>query len=202
MTDKLLTEAIKACFERVSESHGVGDGTLCNAESELAAILKRDEELEAEKQREFDIATGYYNGREKARRRIAEQEAQIAVMRETLLDIALCGDSLPMDATPDEHDAAIISMRDMASAALTPDTGKCVVDVAWLKEIEWCGLLLFYIDDVGGQASFACCPDCAGIRPLDEDEKTREYDLCKDQMGFREGHASDCKLDKLIGEGE
>ena len=39
-------------------------------------------------------------------------------LRKTLLDIALRGDSLPVDATPEEHDAAIIEMRDMANDAL------------------------------------------------------------------------------------
>jgi len=80
----------------------------------------------------------------------------------------------------------------------TEPTGKALVDVEELREIEWGGLLSFYIDDVGGQAIFACCPNCLRIKPVHEDEMDREYDSCKDQFGFNEGHDSDCWLAALL----
>ena len=81
--------------------------------------------------------------------------------------------------------------------ALTADSSKVLVDVEKLREIEWGGLLSFYIDDVGGQAMFPCCPNCLMLKPVLEDDMDREYDLCKDQFGFIEGHAADCWLAAL-----
>ena len=178
------TKAIRDMISAVGEhAYGIASAYVGRARAELAAILKRIEELERSAEGWEADALNYAKSRgcqeamtDAARDRNVDLEKQIAVMRETLLDIALCGDSLPMDATPDEHDAAIISMRDMASAALVPDTGKRVVDVAWLKAIEWGDVC-----DIRG-FRHCYCPECGGLE--------------------QDGHKPDCTLAELIGEGE
>jgi len=118
MTDKLPTESIRMCirfvdgFEAAAKEAGaVRSGCAASAQAELAAILKRDKELEASLHSECKV-----RGKIDAAREMLLLEN--VRLRETLLDIALRGDSLPVDATPDEHDAAIIEMRDMANDAL------------------------------------------------------------------------------------
>ena len=172
MTDKLPTESIRRLLALATNHMTDEDGWLAEeASAELSAILQRDKELEASLHSECKV-----RGKIDAAREMLLLEN--VRLRETLLDIALRGDSLPVDATPDEHDAAIIEMRDMANDALTPDTRYRAVDVAWLKEIEWMGA----VQMISGRYFPMTCPACH-------------------QMSAN-GHAPDCWLAELIGEGE
>ena len=63
-----------------------------------------------------------------------------------------------------------------------------VVDVAWLKEIEWGGT---FVGDYGNTI-LACCPDCEGLQPDHRNEEIGQ------PYG---GHLEDCNLAKLIGSG-
>ena len=135
MNDRLSTEAIRAkmlaCGE-IDLAEGMGRETITNGlllecedsnwrvrggtyyvvrEEEYVALPALEKSADEWKRCALKAADELRNVRK-------EQEAQIAVMREAFLDIALRGDSLPVDATPEEHDAAIIEMRDMANDAL------------------------------------------------------------------------------------
>ena len=136
MTDKLPTEVIRQIIRRWREKPdsepGWRDWLADEAEAALAAILKRIDELERERQQEFDIATGYHNGREKARDCIEEQDKQIAVMREA---IRWARDELFAHGYAQGESARYDKIIKRLESALHPDTGKRVVDVAWLKEV-------------------------------------------------------------------
>ena len=93
-------------------------------------------------------------------------------------------------------DNAVMTAQDAAKAALSPPTGKVLVEVEELLELEWSASLGFSIE-FGREAIFACCPNCARLRPIPEDERDREYHLCKSQFGFVEGHSDNCWLGNL-----
>ena len=189
MTD-IKTDAIKDCIramhERSEELYCLSESpTGQNAESELAAILD-----------ELDMMTqsnkAWSEDAMKYRRRIEEQEKQLAVMREAIVDVTrdCAGESFAEkleSAEGNVRDVGLTKTADYlaeltsalyrAEAALTPDTGKRVVDVAWLQRIEWGGTA-----DIGrGGMRYSHCPDCGAI----------ELD----------GHDRDCKLAELKGEG-
>ena len=184
MTD-IKTDAIKDCIramhERSEELYCLSESpTGQNAESELAAILD-----------ELDMMTqsnkAWSEDAMKYRRRIEEQEKQLAVMREAIVDVTrdCAGESFAEkleSAEGNVRDVGLTKTADYlaeltsalyrAEAALTPDDGKRVVDIAWLKEIDFC---------------LTSCPFCKAGRGK--------------PAGAAWSHAPDCKLAKLIGEG-
>ena len=161
MTNEHSTKAIRDCVGGSGLAGQRGSDLADRAFAELAAILKRIDELERERQQEFDIATGYHNGREKARDCIEAQDNQIAVIREDNLRLrailafrvagpSLYGDDGELQDNSEQpfidfkNDAAEEISRKLlqrankrfkAESALTPDDGKRVVDVELLRDL-------------------------------------------------------------------
>jgi len=142
--DERSTKAIRDCVGGSGLAGQRGSDLADKAFAELAAILKR----------------------------IEEQETQIAVMREAITGLlaGLEGELFARGGGMVD-DVGDYLKEELAAArsALTPDTGKRVVDVEWLQEIEWSAT-----ENVSG-----LCPACF------------RYD--------HEGHVPDCWLAKLIG---
>lgn len=100
----------------------------------------------------------------------------------------------PIPAPGESQDRPLILRGDLrrAKAALTPPTGKVLVDREKLREIEWAGVYSFAVNDVGGQAAYECCPICRGIKPVLEAEKDRQHREVERDQFYSEGHAADC----------
>jgi len=132
MTNEHSTKAIRDCVGGSGLAGQRGSDLADRAFAELAAILKRIDELERERQQEFDIATGYHNGREKARDCIEEQDKQLAVMREA---IRWARDELFAHGYAQGESARYDKIIKRLESALTPDDGKRVVDVELLRDL-------------------------------------------------------------------
>ena len=187
-------------------AYWIASACVSRARAELAALLQRNKELETENavmrktlgevhadqslarvrtlQEEIESALTHDTGK------VVEKLPSLARVQEILKDVDgvhSSSQAFPADAIRRigslwgyAHELAEMVCAlpvTWGQEEVTPDTGKRVVDVAWLQRIEWGGTA-----DIGrGGMRYSHCPDCGAI----------ELD----------GHDRDCKLAELKGEG-
>ena len=106
-------------------------------------------------------------------------QTQIAAMREAL-------STIHSDCVPDDKDGtltweeaasrSLLGVRITSQRALTPDSGKVLVDVEKLRALEWVGVQ-------GSISDF--CPACSGFEP-------------RSGWGMDTGQTADCWLDAIL----